>query len=280
MAEASSSSGAPSGPGLGRAACLVTGASRGFGRSVARLVAARLAPGSLLLLVARSAGALGELEGELRAAYPELRVQALPADLGADEGLQRVARDAADALRRHHHHHHDGARLQRLLLVNNAGSLGDVSKAFVDLASPAEVNSYLALNVTSALCLTAALLQAFPGGPGRRRTVVNVSSLCAAQPFKSWTLYCTGKAARDMMFRVLAAEEPDVRVLSYAPGPLDTEMQEEARTRSGDPSLRQMFLHMKEKGQLLDCEVSAQKLLDLLLTDAFESGAHVDFFDL
>ncbi|KAJ7315967.1 hypothetical protein JRQ81_002129, partial [Phrynocephalus forsythii] len=36
----------------------------------------------------------------------ELRVQALPADLGADEGLQRVARDAADALRRHH----DGAR--------------------------------------------------------------------------------------------------------------------------------------------------------------------------
>ncbi|KAJ7335217.1 hypothetical protein JRQ81_013158 [Phrynocephalus forsythii] len=78
---------------------------------------ARLAPGSLLLLAAHSAGALGELEGELRAAYPELRVQALPTDLGADEGLQRVARDATDALRRHH----DGAHLQRLLLVNNAG---------------------------------------------------------------------------------------------------------------------------------------------------------------
>ncbi|KAJ7325057.1 hypothetical protein JRQ81_018077 [Phrynocephalus forsythii] len=106
-----------SGPGLGRAACLVTGASRGFGRSMARLVAARLAPGSLLLLVACSAGAPGELEGELRAAYPELRIQALPADLGANEGLQRVAWDAADTLRRHH----DGARLQRLLLLNNAG---------------------------------------------------------------------------------------------------------------------------------------------------------------
>lgn len=57
-------------------------------------------------------------------------------------------------------------------------------------------------------------------------------------------------------------------------------MQEVARTQSGDPSLRQMFLQMKQKGQLLDCDVSAQKLLDLLLTDAFESGAHVDFYDL
>lgn len=48
--------------------------------------------------------------------------------------------------------------------------------------------------------------------------VVNISSLCALKPFKSWTLYCTGKAARDMMFKVLAVEEPDVRVLNYAPG--------------------------------------------------------------
>ncbi|KAJ7330126.1 hypothetical protein JRQ81_016300 [Phrynocephalus forsythii] len=77
---------------------------------------ARLAPGSLLLLAARSVGVLGELEGELRAAYLELHVQALPADLGADEGLQHVAWDTADALCRHH----DGTRLQRLLLLNNA----------------------------------------------------------------------------------------------------------------------------------------------------------------
>ncbi|KAJ7337976.1 hypothetical protein JRQ81_010502 [Phrynocephalus forsythii] len=117
MAEVLSSSG----PGLGRVACLVTGASRGFGRSVARLVAAHLAPGLLLLPAARSAGTLGELEGELRAAYPELRVQALPADPGADEGLQHVARDAANALRRHH----DGARLQ---LINNADHIVMVKK--------------------------------------------------------------------------------------------------------------------------------------------------------
>lgn len=82
----------------------------------------------------------------------------------------------------------------------------------------AEVDSYLSLNVSSSLCLTASVLQAFPQRSGLKRTVINISSLCALQPFRSWVLYCTGKAARDMMFRVLAEEEPDLRVLNYSPG--------------------------------------------------------------
>lgn len=93
-----------------------------------------------------------------------------------------------------------------------------MSKGFVDLADSTEMNNYWALNLTSMLCLTSGILKAFPDSPGLSRTVVNISSLCALQPFKGWTLYCAGKAARNMMFRVLAAEEPTVRVLSYAPG--------------------------------------------------------------
>lgn len=55
--------------------------------------------------------------------------------------------------------------------------------------------------------------------------VINISSLCAVEPFKSWGLYCTSKAGRNMLFRVLAAENPALRVLSYGPGPLNTDMQ-------------------------------------------------------
>lgn len=93
-----------------------------------------------------------------------------------------------------------------------------MSKGLVDLGDPVEVNNYWALNLTSMLCLTSSILKAFPDSPGLIRTVVNISSLCALQPFKGWGLYCAGKAARDMMFQVLATEEPSVRVLSYAPG--------------------------------------------------------------
>lgn len=102
--------------------------------------------------------------------------------------------------------------------VPSSASLGDVSRPSRSFTSMAEVDSYLSLNVSSCLCLTAQLLQALPPRPGARRTVVNVTSLYALQPCRSWVLYCTGKAAREMMFRVLAEEEPDVRVLNYSPG--------------------------------------------------------------
>nr|XP_021152493.1 sepiapterin reductase [Columba livia] len=164
--------------------------------------------------------------------------------------------------------------------LSSLGSLGDISKSFLDLTDPGEINSYFAFNVTSALCLTSVALRAFGERPGSSRTVVNVSSLCAMKPFKNWALYCSGKAARDMMFQVLALEEPDVRVLNYAPGPLDTDMQLLARTKTADPEMRQYFQCLQENGKLIDCTVSAQKLVNLLEEDTFCSGTHVDFYDI
>ncbi|ELK18373.1 sepiapterin reductase isoform X1 [Pteropus alecto] len=255
--------------GLGRVVCVLTGASRGFGRALALLLAPLLSPGSMLVLNARNDESLQQLEAELGAGQPGLRVVRVPADLGSEAGLQRLLGALRELPRP------DG--LQRVLLINNAGTL--VSKGFVDLADPDEMNSYWALNLTSMLCLTSSILKAFPDSPGLSRTVVNISSLCALQPFKGWTLYCAGKAARNMMFQVLATEEPSVRVLSYAPGPLDTDMQQLARETSVDPDMRKSLQEMKTKGKLVDCKISAQKLLSLLQKDVFKSGVHVDFYD-
>ncbi|KAE8628788.1 hypothetical protein XENTR_v10000222 [Xenopus tropicalis] len=159
------------------------------------------------------------------------------------------------------------------------GSIGDVSKMFVDFSDPKEVTDYMMFNVSSPLCLTASLLKTFPRRPDLQRVVVNVSSLAALQPFKSWALYCSGKAARDMIFRVLAEEEKDVRVLNYAPGPLDTDMHVVARTQTADQELRRFLMDRKEKGKMVDIQVSAKKMLDLLEADAYKSGDHIDFFD-
>ncbi|XP_004634140.1 sepiapterin reductase [Octodon degus] len=256
---------------LGRAVCVLTGASRGFGRALAPLLAKLLSPGSVFLISARSDDALRQLEAELGAGRPGLRVLRVPADLGTDAGLQQLLGALRELPR--------PQGLQRLLLINNAATLGDVSKCVLNLSDPAEVNNYWALNLTSTLCLTSHVLKAFENSPGLSRTVVNISSICALKPFKGWALYCAGKAARHMMFQVLATEEPSVRVLSYAPGPLDTDMQQLARETSVDPDLRKTLQELKAKGQLVDCRTSAQKLLNLLQTDVFESGAHVDFYD-
>ncbi|KAK7895807.1 hypothetical protein WMY93_021132 [Mugilogobius chulae] len=259
---------------LGRALCIITGASRGFGRTIAKEFSRVVRPGSAFVLVARSGGDLRSLQAELtetEAGRAGLQIRCVEADLGLAEGLERVtkaAQEVATDLTEH------------VLLVNNAGSLGDISRFTKSFTDMTEVNSYLSVNVSSFLCLTAQILQAFPQRPGLRRTVINISSLCAVKPFSSWVLYCSGKAARDMVFRVLAAEEPDLRVLNYAPGPLDTDMQLEARSKSGDVQLRKSFSEMFSQGQLLSCEESCVKLMKLLMEDSFTSGAHVDFYDI
>ncbi|KAJ8338700.1 hypothetical protein SKAU_G00354860 [Synaphobranchus kaupii] len=255
---------------LGRALCIITGASKGFGRSLAKQIAGLLKPGSVLLLVARSGDKLRELQADLAASdagQKGLVIRCVTADLSQKGAVEETVKAAKQT------NHLD---IDRLVLINNAGSLGDVSRFAVSFTDPAEINSYLAFNVSSALSLTASLMQAFPKRSGLQRCVVNVSSLAALQPFPSWVLYCTGKAARDMMFRVLAEEEPELRVLNYAPGPLDTDMHMQARTLSGDMALRASL----REGQLLTCEESAAKLVKLLLNDNFTSGVHLDFYDL
>ncbi|XP_071384418.1 sepiapterin reductase-like [Centroberyx affinis] len=261
---------------LGRALCIITGASRGFGRTVSREISRLFKPGSALVLAARSRDDLRALQADLAAAGPGAdgtgpAVQCVVADLAGKEGVESVIRASKEAA---------SDDIDHLILVNNAASLGDVSRYATGFVDMAEVDAYLSLNVSSALCLTAGVLGAFPRRPGLRRTVVNVTSLCALRPFPSWVLYCTGKAAREMMFRVLAEEEPDLRVLNYSPGPLDTAMQAEARSSTADPSVKQSFSAMFSQGQLLSCEASCAKLLKLLLRDDFASGAHLDFYDL
>ncbi|XP_072262773.1 sepiapterin reductase [Pyxicephalus adspersus] len=256
---------------LGSVLCVITGASRGLGKSLAWELCSRVMPGSTLLLVARTEKALQVLAEELTLKYPGITATWVAADLGTGDGVRRTVQAA------HEMNGQDTA--QRVIIVNNAGSLGDINKYFVDFTDPQEVDKYFSFNVSSALCLTSSLLKVFQGRPGLQRLVVNVTSLAALQPFKSWTLYCAGKAAREMMFRVLAEEEKDLRVLSYSPGPLDNDMQEEVRTHTKDPDIRQQFLIMKESGKLIDCHVSARKMLDVIQADTYNSGDHVDFYD-
>ncbi|XP_068609440.1 sepiapterin reductase a [Brachionichthys hirsutus] len=259
---------------FGRALCVITGASRGFGRALAKQVSGLVRAGSVLVLAARSADDLQTLRAELTqsgASPPGLVVQCVAADLGSAQGVESVVTTCKAAFTED---------IDHVFLINNAGALGDVSRYLKGFTDMTEVNSYLSLNVSSMLCLTASVLQAFPPRPGLRRTAINVSSLTALQPFPSWVLYCTGKAARDMMFRVLAEEQPDVRVLNYAPGPLDTEMLRNAVSRTADPTIKKSFVDLYAKGEVLTCEASSSKLMKLLLEDSFTSGAHVDFYDI
>ena len=58
-------------------------------------------------------------------------------------------------------------------------------------------------------------------------------------------VYFTGKAARNMFFQTLAKEDPNVRVLNWAPGPMETDMLALGRT-CADAGIRQMLEGSKD----------------------------------
>jgi sepiapterin reductase len=86
------------------------------------------------------------------------------------------------------------------------------------------------------------------------------------------------------MFHSTIAVEGDligrsVRVLNYAPGPLDTDMQARIRDEMPEGDLKKIYVDMHAKSNLVQPQASAKVLMQLLKIDKFKNGAHVDYYD-
>jgi sepiapterin reductase len=171
-----------------------------------------------------------------------------------------------------------GKTYDQVILINNGGSLGDVTKPLDQFTDPLELQTFFGCNVTSPIVLTGKFIHRF-SGTSTAIVVVNISSLCAIEPIPAMGVYCISKAARDMSLRIYGKERPDVLCLNYAPGPLDTAMTETLATKAFDEKTRSMFQKMKEEKTYVKMEDSAKKLIGLLQKGGIQSGSHIDFFD-
>lgn len=153
-----------------------------------------------------------------------------------------------------------GQNYSQILLVNNAAQLGPV--AGIRDINLRDLCDSFQLNTILPVWLMGFCLRQWPELP---LTVINISSGAATKPYAGWAAYCSSKAALRMAGQVLIEDEAGkqpVRVLSYAPGVLDTRMQEEVR--SSDPaSFPQLerFQELYKKGQLIDPKLPAAELL-------------------
>jgi uncharacterized protein len=182
---------------------LITGASSGIGRELARLYAA---DGAGLVLVARSQDRLRELAAELVAQYGA-QAQILPADLSEPGSPGEIA----DALAHQH--------IDVDVLVNNAGFGAHGSVA--ELGAQRQLDM-IDVNVAALTQLTALLL---PGMLERRTgAILNVASTAGFQPGPNQAVYCATKAYVLSFTEALAEEVrgSGVRVSCLAPGPTDT----------------------------------------------------------
>ena len=184
---------------------LITGASRGLGRALARALAAE---GFHVIADARDGDALA-------VALTGLHATVVPGDI--TDPAHRAA--LAGAVRAQP----GGDRLT--LLVNNAGTLGAAPLPALADYPLDELRYAFEANVIAPLALTQLLLPALRAGGG---AVLNVTSDAAREPYEGWGGYGATKAALEQVSAVLAAEEPAVRVWSADPGDVRTDMHQAA----------------------------------------------------
>jgi sepiapterin reductase len=255
--------------------CLITGASKGIGRKFAIEFAHRFASNSLLVLLARSESGLRETKDLVNSVNAYVKVKIYPTDLSKPSPelfLGMIETSLTES-------GYKPTDFDLSLIVHNAGSVGDVSEETSNMSNPEKWQEYFSLNFFSVACLNSQFLKVFPEGSAKQRSVVNVTSLCAIKPFKSMGYYCTGKASREMFFRVLAEENPTLNVLSYAPGPVDTDMVSEIISGTGDADIKGMFVNLKKTEMILTADQTTKRIIDVLESGKFESGQHVDYYD-
>ncbi|CAC5406774.1 SPR [Mytilus coruscus] len=255
---------------------VITGASRGLGRSIAINFAKKARKESVMILLSRDTKALNEVETEIRSCCQDVSVVVCGFDQGDLD--ERKFQNIFENIFKENKLSIDS--FEQAVIVHNAGTLGDNSKYVKDLVNVSELNTHFGVNLTGNILLNSACLNFFTQERFAHRYVINISSLTAIRAFKSFSLYCTVKAARDMFYKVMAEEEPNIRVLNYAPGPCKTDMQIKCRENTSDPEVKQMFESMHNEGNVLECDTSIQKLVQVLETDTFVSGAHIDYYDL
>ncbi|KAI8584096.1 hypothetical protein K450DRAFT_168697 [Umbelopsis ramanniana AG] len=263
---------------------IITGGNRGYGLAIANALKANVESRHLttLILVGRDSTSLEQAARSLT--EPQLKCFCIGnAEL---DNLDTV--DNRLILPASFQQIQTSSPITNAYLINNAGTTGDLSKK-ASAYNSAEIKQYYDVNIVSYVSLVSGFIKLFRQPPSSDEsafppdlTIVNISSLLAVQAFPNWGLYASGKAARDMFLKVVATEEKDnhIKTLSYAPGPLDNEMQTQVRATLGDAEQKKIYDSMADEGKLVKMEDSAKKLLKLVFSNEFESGVHIDFYDI
>ena len=170
---------------------------------------------------------------------------------------------------------HATGEVQQAVLIHNGGNMGDLTRPISEQQDAKAIQDCFATNFTSVYMLTSRFISHFSQSAVKHRAVINITSLLARKHIKSTALYSCTRAAREAFMGCLLAENADLRVLNYSPGPCDTEMFHGIARESYASETRKMF----EETTPLSCSQSVSKLVSVLKENTFENGTIVDYYD-
>jgi NAD(P)-dependent dehydrogenase (short-subunit alcohol dehydrogenase family) len=245
---------------------IITGASRGLGAAMALRL---LHPSNLLLCISRHINPTLTTQAQAVSAP----VEQWPRDLSNPAPVAEQLETWLGA--------RDPVRFAEVTLVNNAAVITRVGP--LDASANAELANALRVGLEAPVLLTAAFLRATNEWPGVRK-VLNISSGLGRRAMAGSAAYCATKAGMDHFSRAVALDEAHrgsrVRIVSLAPGVIDTDMQVSLRAAdaSGFPDQAD-FIDLQAKGQLASPDAAAARVLDYLKRADFGSNPIGDVRD-
>jgi NAD(P)-dependent dehydrogenase (short-subunit alcohol dehydrogenase family) len=224
---------------------LVTGASRGIGAATALVLAKA---GAHVVAIARTTGALEELDDQIRAEGGSATL--VPLDVTDTGGIARLA-TALDQ------------RYGRLdVLIGNAAIVGNTSP--LGHVEPKSWDQVMAINVTANWHLIRFLDPLLQKSDAGRAVFITSGAASNARAYRG--PYSISKAALDVLARTYAAETATtkVRVNLFNPGPTRTRM-------------RAIVMPGEDPATLPKPAKVAESILPLCLPDVTETGKLYDF---
>lgn len=150
-----------------------------------------------------------------------------------------------------------------ITLINNAGMIPQIAP--LSQLPAADMINALRVGLEAPMAMTAAFLAATETWSMPRK-VLNISSGLGRRAMASQASYCTAKAGMDQFSSCVALEEAakphGAKIVSLAPGVIDTDMQVHLRSAASDdfPDV-QRFSQLHSAGQLSSAQDAAARVL-------------------
>lgn len=135
-----------------------------------------------------------------------------------------------------------------------------------------EVQDNISANVLDMVSFVNSVLR-YRQDCGSSLRIINIDSGAAYKPLEGWALYCAAKAYTNMFLKTVQLENPEVKVVSYEPGVVDTPMQEQIR--EVDESVFDqvsIFREYHENGQLRSPDIIAEDIVRRFVEDWNTTG--------
>lgn len=224
---------------------LITGASAGLGKAFAFDLAAR---GFNLSLAARRHDRLLEIEKELTARYPALKIFSIKADVSDKQSSQAMIEETVAQFGTL-----DG-------LIANAGQ--SMWTRFRDVADPDELKDLMTLNYMGVVY---SAFYALPHLRPSKGHFVAISSLQGALPVPYHSGYVASKYAVNGFIETLRQEEPEVHFMLANPSWIaGTELRSHALGGVGKDAIK---VHTSHGRKVISAEECARLIIDGMLAE-------------